>query len=150
MFARRRRALHSRPLVPALLLVALALAPPARAIESSEERAPCSDRHPLRRPFFGDLHVHTALSLDASTQDTRSRPRDAYRFARGERLGIQPWDAAGRPLRSLVLERPLDFAAVTDHAELFGETRSAARRASRATIPSCAGSCATARAWPSS
>jgi hypothetical protein len=83
--------------------------------------APCPDRDPLRRAFFGDLHVHSTYSLDASTQDTRTRPAEAYRFARGERLEIQPFDAQGRGLRSVRLARPLDFAAVTDHAELLGE-----------------------------
>jgi hypothetical protein len=48
-------------------------------------------------------------------------PADAYRFARGETLGIQPYDADGRARRSVRLSRPLDFAAVTDHAELLGE-----------------------------
>ncbi|MGH7790331.1 MAG: DUF3604 domain-containing protein, partial [Candidatus Binatia bacterium] len=81
----------------------------------------CDGYHPLRSPYFGDLHVHTALSLDASTQGTRNRPADAYRFARGERIGLQPYDADGNALRHLQLARPLDFAAVTDHAELFGE-----------------------------
>ena len=85
--------------------------------------APCPDREPLRRPYFGDLHVHTAFSHDASTQGTRNLPRDAYRFARGEPLGIQPYGADGQPLRTLQLARPLDFAAVTDHAELLGEVR---------------------------
>jgi hypothetical protein len=67
--------------------------------------------------------VHTAFSFDAWGQGTRNTPRDAYRFARGESIGIQPYDAAGRPSRRLRLERPLDFAMVSDHAELLGETR---------------------------
>jgi hypothetical protein len=83
--------------------------------------AACPDRDPLRRPFFGDLHVHTAYSLDASTQQTRARPADAYRFARGQTLGIQPFDREGRARRHVKLARALDFAAVTDHAELIGE-----------------------------
>ncbi len=81
----------------------------------------CEDHNPLRNLYVGDLHVHTALSLDAATQDTRARPADAYRFARGEPLGVQPYDAAGVALRSQQLQRPLDFAAVTDHSELLGE-----------------------------
>jgi hypothetical protein len=87
----------------------------------TETREPCASYDPLRTPYFGDLHVHTALSLDASTQETRALPADAYRFARGETLGIQPFASDGHALRRLRLARPLDFVAVTDHAELFGE-----------------------------
>ena len=54
-----------------------------RPYEVTEEREPCADYHPLRQPFFGDTHVHTAYSFDASTQDTRNTPRDAYRFDLG-------------------------------------------------------------------
>jgi len=68
-----------------------------------------------RAPLFGDLHVHTRLSLDANLQGTRLGPADAYRFAKGEEVGIQPHRADGTALRRLKLERPLDFAAVTDH-----------------------------------
>jgi hypothetical protein len=97
-------------------------APPAVASTPySESREPCSQRDPLRRSHFGDLHVHTRYSLDASTQGTRTTPAQAYRFARGERIGIQPWTEEGEPLRSLQLDRPLDFAMVSDHAELIGE-----------------------------
>jgi hypothetical protein len=89
----------------------------------TEAREPCAAHDPLRRPFFGDTHVHTALSFDAWGQGTRARPDDAYRFAKGEPVGVQPYDAEGRPLRTVRLRRPLDFAVVTDHAELLGETR---------------------------
>jgi hypothetical protein len=87
----------------------------------TEERAPCSAYDGLRQPFFGDTHVHTAYSFDASTQDTRNTPREAYRFARGEAIGIQPYDAAGVARRTVQLARPIDFAVVTDHAEMLGE-----------------------------
>jgi hypothetical protein len=93
-----------------------------RPFERTEERADCAHYEPLRRPFFGDTHVHTTYSFDAWGQGTRNAPRDAYRFAKGEPLGIQPYDSAGRPLRTVQLRRPLDFAVVTDHAELLGET----------------------------
>ena len=95
---------------------------PWRPYAVSEKRAPCVRYEPLRQVFFGDTHVHTAYSLDAGTLGTRNTPDDAYRFARGERLGIQPYDDEGTALRSIQLERPLDFAAVTDHAEFLGET----------------------------
>ncbi len=87
----------------------------------SETRAPCANQAPLKRAFFGDLHVHTRYSLDASTQGTRTTPAQAYEFARGARIGIQPWTESGEAMRSLQLSRPLDFAMVSDHAELIGE-----------------------------
>ncbi len=103
----------------ALLALAAGAAAPADARPATQQTCDHHDR--LRRPWFGDLHVHTAYSLDASTQGVRNRPAQAYRFARGERIGIQPYDERGRPQRSVQLARPLDFAAVTDHAELLGE-----------------------------
>ncbi len=95
--------------------------PSIRPYAITEEREPCTEMAPLRRPFFGDLHVHTARSQDASTQDTRVTPAEAYRFAQGAPLGIQPFDANDNPLRTVQLARPLDFAAVTDHANQLGE-----------------------------
>jgi len=89
----------------------------------TEQREACADHDPLRRPFFGDTHIHTVYSFDANSQDTRNTPRDAYRLAKGEKIGLQPYDAQGNALRSAQLRRPLDFTAVTDHAELLGEVR---------------------------
>jgi hypothetical protein len=113
------------PLIGALLACAptVLAQPPERPYRITEERASCRDYAPLRRPHFGDMHVHTAWSFDASSQDTRNRPADAYRFARGEILGIQPYGDDDQPLRQVQIDRPLDFAAVTDHAEFLGEMR---------------------------
>jgi len=83
----------------------------------------CEDQNAERNAYFGDLHVHTTYSLDANVRGTRLGVRDAYRFARGERIDIPPYDAQGKALRSAQLRRPLDFAAATDHSEFFGETR---------------------------
>ena len=80
----------------------------------------CQDFDPLKRAFFGDTHVHTMLSLDANLQGNRLSPTEAYRFARGEEVGIQPHAPDGTPLRTLQLERPLDFVALSDHAEFLG------------------------------
>ena len=53
----------------------------------TEQREPCSNYTSLRRPHFGDLHVHTAWSFDASSQDTRNKPADAYRLRPGRSHG---------------------------------------------------------------
>ena len=85
----------------------------------SELREPCAKNYPLKKAFFGDLHIHTALSADAFPDGTRIFPEDAYRFAKGEEIEIPtPID---QPQRFSKLRRPLDFASVTDHAETFGE-----------------------------
>jgi hypothetical protein len=130
----------------ALLLTALTfVAHAAPAFERTEQRAPCAEHDPLRRPFFGDTHVHTALSFDAMAQGTRNGPAEAYAFARGEPLGVQPYDADDRPLRRLRLRQALDFAIVTDHAEMFGEVHVCAS-------PGSAGHgsivCRIIRRWP--
>jgi len=96
---------------------------PGRRIAYSEPREPCAVYNPTRDPFFGDLHVHTARSLDAGIQDTRTTPYQAYQFAKGERIGIQPWIDNDTSARTLQLGRPLDFAMASDHAEFFGEQR---------------------------
>ncbi len=87
----------------------------------SEEREPCSQFNPSRNVYFGDLHVHTALSFDAWIWDVRTTPEDAYRFARGEPIPLTHLQEKGPETRTVQLERPLDFAAVTDHAEFFAE-----------------------------
>jgi hypothetical protein len=90
-------------------------------IELPDEREPCADSDPLRQAYFGDLHIHTRLSFDAAAWGTRVTPEEAYRYARGEPLGLFPYDASGDGQRTIQLARPLDFAAVTDHAEFFAE-----------------------------
>ncbi len=93
---------------------------PATAREITP-RERCAQRTPLRRALFGDLHVHTSYSMDARSRDMLGTPEDAYRFARGEPIGLGPFDEQGRGTRTARLERPLDFAAVTDHAEWIAE-----------------------------
>jgi len=82
-------------------------------------RASCADHDPLRRPFFGDLHVHTRYSFDSMTSGQRNGPRGAYRYAQGEAIELPSADGEA-PIVARI-RRPLDFAAVTDHAEFLGE-----------------------------
>jgi hypothetical protein len=70
-----------------------------------------------QRPLFGDTHVHTSYSLDAFIGGNRITPRDAYLFAQGYPVTIMG--------NTKQLTRPLDFAAITDHAEFLGEMHSA-------------------------
>ena len=86
MATTRAAAIALLALLPPLQLGAA----PERPYPVTEKREPCAEFHPLRHPYFGDTHVHTAFSHDASTQGTRNTPWDAYRFARGQALGIQP------------------------------------------------------------
>jgi len=52
--------------------------------------------NPLRNPYFGETHVHTAYSLDAYLGGTRLTPSDAYRHAKGESVVVN-----GKPHRSI-------------------------------------------------
>jgi len=82
----------------------------------------CPDYNPERNPYFGDTHVHTAFSFDAVLLGVQAEPSDAYAFAKGAPMTLAP---AGRQLTGSAttaqLDRPLDFTAVTDHSEFFGE-----------------------------
>lgn len=71
-------------------------------------------KNPLNNVYFGDLHIHTNISSDAYLFGNRLDMDTAYRFAKGE---------TGATLRTgeyVEISRPLDFAALTDHAETFG------------------------------
>ncbi|MCB9758393.1 MAG: DUF3604 domain-containing protein [Alphaproteobacteria bacterium] len=85
------------------------------------DREPCAHHEPLRSLWWGDLHVHTAASFDAWTYDIRVEAEDAWAFAKGETVMLPPLDASGAGTRPARLDRPLDFAALTDHAEYLGE-----------------------------
>ena len=109
----------------ALAIVALALAAactaPAREEKAAatapaaaaQKAAPVVPSNPLKEAYFGEQHLHTAYSLDAYIGGARLTPSDAYRFAKGEEVEV-----GGQKVR---LHAPLDWAAVTDHAEYLGE-----------------------------
>ena len=65
-----------------------------------------------KQVYWGDLHVHSAYSLDAWGYGTINTPAEAYAFAKGGTLNVAEETAVR-------LDRPLDFMAVTDHAEWF-------------------------------
>lgn len=90
-------------------ILGLALLPSLATAET------CAGNNGEEQLLFGDLHVHTAYSLDAYAFGTLTSPRDAYAFARGQSLRL----ANGQIIS---IDRPLDFAAVTDHAETWEVT----------------------------
>ena len=75
--------------------------------------SPYAGRSFPTRAFFGDTHLHTAVSLDAVATGCKVGPEGAYRFARGEEVVSSSGQRAQ-------LSRPLDFLVVSDHAEAFG------------------------------
>ena len=104
-----------------LLCLAIAL-PTASYAAAAGQQAPDSNARPyspyadIAYPtdvYFGDTHVHTALSGDAGGAGTTLMPDDAYRFARGE----QVISNTGLPVK---LERPYDFYMITDHSDAMG------------------------------
>ncbi len=104
------------------LVVALLCARGAAALDDGDGTASdCSNVNPLNNAYFGDTHVHTTFSVDAFIVGTQTTPQQAYDFARGTPLGLHPFDEFGTPSRYVQIDRPLDFAMVSDHAEFFGE-----------------------------
>ncbi|MBM0106591.1 DUF3604 domain-containing protein [Steroidobacter sp. S1-65] len=76
--------------------------------------AAATPANPLRNVYFGDLHLHTRNSFDAYVFNVRASPEDAYAYAKGQTIK----HAMGFDLR--LSHAPLDFLAVTDHAEYLG------------------------------
>ena len=72
-----------------------------------------ADYNENKNAYFGDLHVHTSWSFDAFIYNVRTNPDDAFRFGKGEAIDHFVAD-------KIQLKRPLDFMAVTDHAEYMG------------------------------
>ena len=90
-----------------------AVNPEGLAGPSSRPYSPYADRAFPTDVYFGDTHVHTALSADAGGSGTRLQPRETYRFARGE----QVISNSGQPVK---LAHPFDFYMITDHSDAMG------------------------------
>jgi hypothetical protein len=63
--------------------------------------------------FWGETHLHTALSPDAGLFGNTLGLHEAWKFARGEEVT----SSTGQPVK---LARPLDFMALTDHSDMMG------------------------------
>ncbi len=91
---------------------AAASSAPERAL-TIEEREAAVPENPLKEAYFGETHVHTSFSLDAYIGGARLTPDDAYRFAQGQTVVVNGQEHS--------IGRPLDWVAVSDHAEFIGE-----------------------------
>jgi hypothetical protein len=91
----------------------LSTATPALSQQASAE----VQRNPLNDAYFGNLHIHTNYSFDGYTNGALTNPADAYRWAQGEPI---PGGGGGGDLQIKV---PLDWYAVSDHAEYLGVFR---------------------------
>jgi len=69
-----------------------------------------------RQVYWGDSHLHTALSGDAGLFGARLGLEEAYRFARGE----QVVSSTGQPVK---LSRPLDWLVIAAHSAGLGMIR---------------------------
>ncbi len=105
-----------------LALAVLGIAPVCVIASTAAATAAASDtavpysaplREHDRQLFWGDTHLHTSASPDAYILGSRLDREAAYRFARGETITVE----TGARVR---LRRPLDFLAITDHAEYLG------------------------------
>lgn len=94
-----------------------------RAVQYTQTRQPCEQYSEQRMALFGDVHVHTSFSFDASANSIGATPIDANNFAQGEAIPFWPLADDGKPAGEYSIDRPLDFLAVTDHGEFLGERR---------------------------
>ncbi|MCZ6831224.1 MAG: DUF3604 domain-containing protein [Gammaproteobacteria bacterium] len=83
-------------------------------VADSKSKPSAKSQHPVR-PLWGDLHLHTQWSADTGLFGTVVDPEQSLRFARGEEITSN----TGQRVK---LDRPLDFLAITEHAEYLGLT----------------------------
>ena len=93
-------------------------APPTEAarkpIEAKKpDYSPYPDQQFPNRVFWGVAHIHTGYSFDAGMFGITLTPDDLFKVARGGEVVVDN----GQRFK---LDRPLDWLAITDHAEYMG------------------------------
>ena len=101
------------PTLMGLQAAAFEGAVPPQLMEQAPVYSPYAGRGYPDRVLFGDLHFHTELSFDAGLVGTTLSPHEAFRVARGEEI-------ISNTGQRVQLVRPLDFLAITEHAEMLG------------------------------
>ena len=85
----------------------------APTLSAKMDAGQTADFNENRNAYYGDLHIHTSWSFDAFINNVRTTPDDAYNFGKGAAID----HVSGKKIQ---ISRPLDFMAVTDHAEYMG------------------------------
>ncbi len=85
----------------------------ATEASTSQEQADASSTGYPTQVYFGDTHLHTALSMDAGAFGNRLGMDEAYQFARGDEIT----STTGIKTK---LQQPLDFLVVADHSDGMG------------------------------
>ncbi len=89
------------------------------SLSAQSSEAPCAVSSDTKLPFFGDLHIHTRYSFDSYLSNQKNDPDGAYEYAKGRVITLP--NAYGDQTVSAQIDRPIDFAAVTDHGQFLGE-----------------------------
>ena len=96
-----------------LLSLASLFAVSAVAAQEPQEKYYSEPNEHPSEVYFGDTHIHSSLSVDASLWGMNKSPADIYRYAKGEELtSFKGWQAK--------LIRPLDFTVIADHSDAYG------------------------------
>jgi len=89
-----------------IVAVAFAAAPPQQAPKQASNAIP-------ERVYWGAAHNHTGYSFDAGMFGVTLGPDDLFKFATGGEVTVDN----GMKVK---IDRPLDWLAITDHAEYMG------------------------------
>jgi hypothetical protein len=75
--------------------------------------SPYAGRSFPTQAYWGNQHIHTAISVDAGAIGCKIDDEAGYRFSRGEEVIT----STGQPIK---LSRPMDWVVISDHAEAYG------------------------------
>lgn len=82
------------------------------AQEPQKKRYAEPSQHPSM-VYWGDAHIHTRISVDASLWGNTLGPADTYKYVRGgEVTSFKGW--------TVKLGRPLDWTVISDHSDAYG------------------------------
>ena len=96
----------------AFILIGVIASSSLAAQEPQKKRYIEPSQHPST-VYWGDAHIHTRTSVDASLWGNTLGPADTYKYVRGgEVTSFKGWTAK--------LGRPLDWTVISDHSDAYG------------------------------